>query len=652
VSPGIGAAALEVLAAPGVKTADAVLDPVINDFARMPVRVTLVVDDYHLITNQAIQECVEFLVEHMPPTLRLVLATRSDPALPLARLRARGQMTEIRADELRFSDAETEELLNETLGLALPPEEVHALQQRTEGWAAGLYLAGLSLRGRKDTALIIRAFSGDDRQIVDYFAAEVLDGLPPRVRFLLLRTSVLDRLAGPLCDAVTGADGSQRLLEEIERSQLFLVPLDNARHWYRYHTLFADMLRRELDQSEPGLAPLLHRRASEWHRQHGSIAEAIGHAISACDLADARELIASHWNLLVHEGLTETVESWLDRLPPEMVVEDARMCLIRGFLARWLGRLDEVEPWLAAAEATAPKGPFTEGPTSVESAASMLRAGYCHMIGDLAGAEAASRRAVELEAAGRPWWRTVALTTLGRICSGAARTPKPARSSSRWSSLLTRPRTRFTARGRWAAWRPSPPGEATSNPASAVFSRPRTLRRGHRGGGHWMTAIAVLTSADLLAGHGELAEAEQAALSALERAERGRARIETACALMCVARISSQAGNTDDARAGISQARELIGKCAAPGVLTGLLAATQDMVGQHPPTPGPRQPSHAPQPGGLTGREAQVLELLAAGDTTTRSPPSWWSASTRSNATCRTPTGRSARATGPTQPRT
>ena len=179
VSPGIGTAALEVLTAPGVKTVDAVLNPVINDFGRMPARVTLVVDDYHLITNQAIQEGVEFLVEHLPPTLCLVLATRSDPALPLARLRARGQMAEIRADELRFSEAETEELLNETLGLALPPEEVHALQQRTEGWAAGLYLAGLSLRGRKDTAGIIRAFSGNDRQIVDYFAAEVLAGLPP-----------------------------------------------------------------------------------------------------------------------------------------------------------------------------------------------------------------------------------------------------------------------------------------------------------------------------------------------------------------------------------------------------------------------------------------------------------------------------------------
>jgi LuxR family maltose regulon positive regulatory protein len=615
VSPGIGTAALEVLTAPGVKTVDAVLNPVINDFGRMPARVTLVVDDYHLITNQAIQEGVEFLVDHLPPTLCLVLATRSDPALPLARLRARGQMAEIRTDELRFSEAETEELLNETLGLALPPEEVHALQQRAEGWAAGLYLAGLSLRGRKDTAGIIRAFSGNDRQIVDYFAAEVLAGLPPRIRSLLLRTSVLDRLAGPLCDAVTGADGSQRLLEEIERSQLFLVPLDNAHHWFRYHTLFAEMLRRELDQSDPGLAPLLHRRASAWHRKHGSIEEAIGHAISAGDLADARELIASHWYLLVHEGLTETVGSWLDCLPPEMVVEDARMCLIRGFLARWLGRLDEVEPWLTAAQATAPKGSFPEGPASVESAAFILRAGYCHMIGDLAGSEVASRRAVDLEAAGRPWWRTVVLATLGanlfwrgqdaEACSILEQVVEP---------------THPPANKIYSSW--------ALGCLSAIYARrgdleacERRLQQAtdlatrHRGGGHWMTAIAVLTSADLLAGRGELAEAEEAALRALERAQRGRARVETACALLCVARISSQAGNTDDARARISQARELIGSCATPGVLTELLAATEEMAGEHPAAAGPRQRTHPSRPDGLTDREAQVLELLAAGNT-------------------------------------
>ncbi len=315
VCPGIGTGALESLTAPGVKSTDAVLSPLVNDLASIPAPVTLVLDDYHLISNQAIQQSMAFLVEHLPPALGLVLASRSDPALPLARLRARGRMVEIRADELRFSEAETTQLLNGTVGVDLPPDAVQTLHHRTEGWAAGLYLAGLSLRGRDDADRQVHAFHGDDRKIVDYLAAEVLDGLPSELRSLLLRTSVLERLSGPLCDAVTGASGSQRRLEEIERSQLFLVPLDSARHWYRYHTLFAELLRNELEVSEPGLAPLLHRRASMWHRQHGSIADAIAHAVAAADLADARELIVTNWTAEVHQGLMGTVEGWLDRLP-------------------------------------------------------------------------------------------------------------------------------------------------------------------------------------------------------------------------------------------------------------------------------------------------------------------------------------------------
>jgi LuxR family maltose regulon positive regulatory protein len=365
VSPGIGASSLQVLTAPGTKDAEAVLPPLINELARLPAQVTLVLDDFHLISNPNIVECLDFLVEHMPPTVRLVLASRADPALPLARLRARGQMTEIRADELRFTEAEAAELLNGTLGLALVPGDVRALHQRTEGWAAGLYLAGLSLRGRPDATTLIRAFAGTDRQIVDYLVTEVMDGQPAHVRSFLLRTSVLDRFCGPLCDAVTAGSGSQRILEDLERSNLFVVPLDTGRWWYRYHHLFAELLRHELDRAEPGLAPLLHRRASAWHRQHGSIAEAISHAISAADLADARELIAAHWNAYFNEGLAETVESWLNRLPSPLVAEDARLCLVRAFLARHLGRLDEVEPWVEAAEAGSPQGPLTEWPASV-----------------------------------------------------------------------------------------------------------------------------------------------------------------------------------------------------------------------------------------------------------------------------------------------
>jgi LuxR family transcriptional regulator, maltose regulon positive regulatory protein len=611
----VGGEALQVLKAPGEKTAESVLPPLINDLARVPERLTLVIDDFHLITNEAILECFGYLVDHLPRTLGLIVATRSDPGLlPLARMRARAELAEFRAEDLRFSEAETAQLLSGTLGLALPPEDVHALQQRTEGWAAGLYLAGLSLRGRKDTAQVIGGLTGDSRQIVDYFAAEVLEGLSPRIRSFLLRTSVLDRFSAPLCDAVTESSGSQALLEELERIQLFLVPLDTTRRWYRYHALFAEWLRHELDRSEPGLTPLLHRRASAWHRQQGSVTEAIEHAISAGDRADARELIASHWQRLVNEGLTETVDSWLDRLPPEMVTEDARMCLIRAWLARFMGRVDEVEPWLAAVEAAAPRGSFTAGPSSVESAVAMLRAQSCHMLGDLAAAESAGRRAVELEATGIARWRAAALGLLGvslfwRGQAGATllfeQLVEPTRPPA--SNLAS-----VWALGCLAAIAAR---EGDLETSERRLSEARDLATRHDLGSYWITATAVTTSADLLARRGQLAEAKEAALHALALAQRGQARPETAHALLCLARISSHDRDIGDARAYAGEARNIIATCADPGILSGLLTEAEQLAGLRPVASGPGQHGHAPRPGGLTAREAEVLGLLAAGHT-------------------------------------
>jgi LuxR family transcriptional regulator, maltose regulon positive regulatory protein len=616
VRPGAGDRALEELSAPGVKTADAVLPQVINDFATIATPVTLVLDDYHLISNQEIQECMAFLVEHLPPALRVVLASRSDPALPLARLRARGQMAEIRADELRFSEAETTQLLNGTLGVTLPPDAVHALHHRTEGWAAGLYLAGLSLRGRDDPDRQVHAFRGDDRQIVDYLAAEVLDGLLPEVRSLLLHTSVLERLSGPLCDAVTGASGSQRLLEEIERSQLFLVPLDSARRWYRYHTLFAELLRHELEVSEPGLAPILHRRASRWHREHGSIADAIGHAIAASDLAEARELIVSSWNPLVHQGLLSTAESWLDRLPPEMVVEDARMCVIRAFLALHLGRLDEVDPWLDGAAAAAPQGPFSEGPSSVESAAVMVRAGHLFMTGDLAGSESASRRAVELEATGTGRWQAVAMGTLGAVLCWRGQDAE-ARALLEQVVVPTRVAVSKLATF-WALGCLSVIAIRSGDAASCERYLDKAAKLaapqgpGHH---HCTTGMIALATAELLSSRGELGEAEDAAITGLHISRRSQARLEVAYALLCLARIKARAGHRADAQAYASEARDIIGTCADPGILAGLIAETERLTGQQVPIPRPRPGAPARRPDGLTAREAQVLELLAAGDT-------------------------------------
>jgi LuxR family transcriptional regulator, maltose regulon positive regulatory protein len=613
VCPGVGADALQVLRAPGEKPAESVLRPVINDLARLPERLTLVIDDFHLITSPDITESFRFLVDHLPATLGLVVSTRTDPALPLARMRASGELAEFRSDDLRFSEAETAQLLNGTLGLALPAEDIHALQQRTEGWAAGLYLAGLSLRRRKDPARVIDGITGDSRQIVDYFAAEVLDGQPDRIRSFLLQTAVLDRFTGPLCDAVTGSAGSQALLEDLERTQLFLVPLDTTRHWYRYHTLFAELLRHQLDASGPELARTLHRRASAWHRQHGSATEAIDHAIAAADLIDARDLIAVHWQRLLNEGLTETVDSWLDRLPPPMVTEDARMCLVKAWLARFLGRVDEIEPWLTAVEATAPAGPFTQGPRSVESAAAALRAQSCHMTGDLAGAESAGRRAVALERAGTPRWQTAAQALLAVSLFWRGQTVTAARLFAQVTDPTRPPASNLASIWALGCLAAISAREGDQESCQRRLRQAADLTAAHDLGGYWMTATAGTTQAELLAGGGRLAEAREAALHALAVARRGRARPETAHALLCLARISVQAGATDDARAQVSQARDIIASCAEPGILAGLLAGAEQLAGLRPADRG--QHRSAARPDALTAREVEVLTLLAAGRT-------------------------------------
>jgi LuxR family transcriptional regulator, maltose regulon positive regulatory protein len=608
VSPRIGQASLQVLTAPGAKDADGVLTPLINDLEHLAAPMTLVLDDLHLISNPSLLECVEYLVEHLPPALHLVVSARSDPVLPLARLRARGEMTEIRADALRFTDAEAAELLNGTLGLGLAPADIDALQRRTEGWAAGLYLAGLSLRGRPDPSLLVRAFAGDDRQIADYLVAEVLDALPADIRSFMMRTSILDRMCGPLCDAVTASGGSWRILEGLERTNQFVVPLDASRQWYRYHQLFAELLRHELDRTEPGLAPLLHRRASAWHRQHGSIAEAIGHAISAGDLADARELIAAHWNAYINEGLAETVEAWLNRLPSATVTDDARMCLVMGWISRHLGRLDEVEPWLEAAEAATARGPLSGGSTSIESCACMLRAGYHHMIGDLTGAETASRRAVALEAAGTPLWQAVASATLGASLYWQGKDSEARTILQQVAGPIPPPANNLASLWAQGCLAAIAAGSDDSEVAEYHVQKALDLAARHGLGEYWVAATALLTSAELLERRGRRADAEAAARSGLRLAERGQARLETARAQFCLARLEARAGSDDEARARVGAARRIIAACADPGaVLTELLAGAPGGIGRNGSPSGPRPQEHT-EP--LSEREDEILRWL------------------------------------------
>ncbi|HJZ00862.1 MAG TPA: AAA family ATPase, partial [Streptosporangiaceae bacterium] len=306
--PGIGER-VAPLPGPLPSSFEGLVTVLINELAALSGEneIVLVLDDYHLVDARQVHVSLAFLLEHLPPGLHLVLASRSDPPLPLARLRARGQLAELRTGDLRFTAEEGAALLRESAGGALPGAAVAALVARTEGWAAGLQLAALSLRGRSDIAGFVAAFSGSHRFILDYLTEEVLDGQPEQVREFLLETSVLERLSGGLCDAVTGRDDGQAMLEQVEQAGLFLMPLDEVRGWWRYHRLFADLLRARLQQQRPGRVAVLHRAAAAWYEEHGLADDAVGHALGAGDTAWAARLIEQHFDATLYlrsEGAT------------------------------------------------------------------------------------------------------------------------------------------------------------------------------------------------------------------------------------------------------------------------------------------------------------------------------------------------------------
>ena len=349
--PGTGERVAPLLGPPAPSSFQGLVTALINDLAGEEA--VLVLDDYHVISAQQVHESLAFLLEHRPAGICVVLASRSDPPLGLARLRARGQLTEMRVAELRFTPAEAAELLQQAAS-ALPEASVAALAARTEGWAAGLQLAGLSLRGHDDAAGFVAAFTGSHRYVLDYLAEEVLERQDEQLRTFLLETSVLERLSGPLCDAVTGRTGCQGLLERVERAGLFLVPLDDVRGWWRYHHLFADLLRGRLQAGQPARAAELHRNATAWYADHGLADEAIRHAVAAGEMTWAARLIEQHFDTVYSlRGEAATIHGWLAAIPADLIESRPRLLLAQAQLAAASGRLDAVEPLLDAAERAA-----------------------------------------------------------------------------------------------------------------------------------------------------------------------------------------------------------------------------------------------------------------------------------------------------------
>jgi LuxR family transcriptional regulator, maltose regulon positive regulatory protein len=323
----VGESALSLLRSPRPPPSEWVLTALINDISAIDDvpsagsagGLTLILDDYHVIEAEPVHLGVAFLLDHLPPRMHVVVATRSDPPLPLARLRGRGDLTELRAADLRFTPDEAAAFLNEVMGLELSAADVATLERRTEGWIAGLQLAALSMQGRADVPGLVRAFAGDDRYIVDYLVEEVLRRQPPSTRDFLLRTSILDRLSGPLCDAVTSRDDGRELLASLERGNLFVVPLDDKRHWFRYHQLFADTLRVHAADEEPDQIPILHRRASRWCERNGQPSEAVRHALAAKDFGRAAGLVELAGRAMLTGRQDDAFLAWLQALPNELV---------------------------------------------------------------------------------------------------------------------------------------------------------------------------------------------------------------------------------------------------------------------------------------------------------------------------------------------
>jgi LuxR family maltose regulon positive regulatory protein len=436
---------LGVLQSPQPPPTESILTALLNEITTIPDNFVLVLDDYHVIDAKPIDNAVTFLLEHLPSQMHLLIATREDPNLPLARLRVRGQLTELRVTDLRFSPSEAAEFLNQVMGLNLSAEEVTSLETRTEGWIAGLQLAALSMRGREDIPGFIRAFAGDNRYIVDYLVEEVLQRQPERVRNFLLQTSILDRLSGPLCDAVrfgiaetpsssegtavTGQTDGRRMLEALERGNLFVVPLDDKRQWYRYHHLFADVLRARLMDEQPDRVPVLHLRASEWYEGHGSPADAVRHALAAGDFERAAGLVERAWPAMDSSFQSATWLGWATALPDELVcarpvlsVGYAWALLNGGELEAGEARLRDAEGWLDAPPGSSERGEarpagmivvdeeqFRSLPVTIANA----RAYHAQAIGNVPASIKYARRALDLLPVGNHFGRGRAAVLLG-----------------------------------------------------------------------------------------------------------------------------------------------------------------------------------------------------------------------------------------------
>jgi len=396
--PGRFAAPLAALNQPGVGLTRTVLPGLLNELWAITDHWLLVLDDFHLITNTECHESLRFFLDRLPPSARVVLATRTDPPLGLGRLRGRGDLGELRAADLAFRDDEVVAFFNESHSLGLTSDDLARVAERTEGWAAGLYLAALSLRNRQDTRAFIAEFAGDHRHIVDYLGGEVLDRLATEERTFLLQTSMPESFTPSLCDALTGGRDAATRLRLLAASNQFLIPLDDQHVWYRYHHLFQELLQVELQRVEPDLLPILHQRAAAWYRTAGDVTAAMRHALAAGDVTLAGDLFLEHAQPLLLSGRRDTVRNWMVQLPDDAIAARPVLALAMAWAVASINQPPiDLERWLSVAESDTYDGPLPLGEHSVRASAALCRCLCLRSFNDVGGALQAGRVAVELE---------------------------------------------------------------------------------------------------------------------------------------------------------------------------------------------------------------------------------------------------------------
>ncbi|MFL5628369.1 MAG: LuxR C-terminal-related transcriptional regulator [Ktedonobacteraceae bacterium] len=341
--------AMSILSLAQPSLTESVVTVLINTLNMLPRDCMLVLDDYHVIEDQTVHNSVAFLLDHLPPRMHVTLVSRSEPPLSLARLRAQGQLIELHSNDLRFTLNEVATFF-QRMGLRLSTDATEKLEARTEGWITGLQLAALSLQGCDDTASLVAAFTGSHRYIVDYLVEEVLYRQPAPIEIFLQQTAVLDRLSGSLCNAITGQENGQAMLEQLEQANLFIVPLDEHRHWYRYHHLFAEVLYNRLQRTQPDLIPELFQRASIWYEQHAMLSEAIRYALAAMDYVRAAQLIEQIGETLLKHSQMMTLQKWLEMLPREVMHSRPQLCLFQAWIYIMTARFERLEPLLSDIE--------------------------------------------------------------------------------------------------------------------------------------------------------------------------------------------------------------------------------------------------------------------------------------------------------------